>query len=321
MEYLILNEESIPFSSIADCKSYLPDFFKILSDALKHNMKSVRVTETFDVGWYNLNIADDFFVRDWISHQDKETKIRIKTIIDKTESPQIPANEIEADYNAQLSDFSLKHNRDIKTISLGAASLLGQIALSFQSKDYWNYSEIELLKIKLNNDGNIEEEACTVKNAAQFPHWEKHFTAIEAERKDSCKKGGVLWEQKELEFENLIFCKSTEKQFKQLSINSATFDKLWNNLKELNKFVCKCRNDDDLKVKANLNFSNESKSVENNPKLRKYRDIRLPDGSKKFFGLHIKNFPAALRLHFYPDYINQKIFIGYFGKHLPTKKN
>lgn len=117
------------------------------------------------------------------------------------------------------------------------------------------------------------------------------------------------------------FCNSTEKEFKQLNINNATYNKLWNNLKKLNKNVCECRNDDELKEKSKLDFSDESDSVKNNRKLSRYRMIMLPDGSRKFFGLHIKNFPSAMRMHFYPDYINHKIYIGYFGKHLPTKRD
>ena len=70
MEYLILNEEALPFNSISDCKTHLSEFFKILTHAFKHNMKSLRVAESFDSGWYNLQIADHFFVRDWISSQD-----------------------------------------------------------------------------------------------------------------------------------------------------------------------------------------------------------------------------------------------------------
>ena len=118
MEYLILNEESLPFNSISDCKIHLPEFFKILANAFKHNMKSLRVTESFDAGWYNLQIADNFFVRDWITAQDHDYKTRLKTIINKTESPQIPSTAIETAHNEKLSEFRLKQNNRIQTPSL-----------------------------------------------------------------------------------------------------------------------------------------------------------------------------------------------------------
>ncbi len=255
MEYLILNEESIPFKTVEDCKAHLPEFFDILIDAFKHNMKTVRVSEAFDSGWFNLEIYNGFYVRNWINDQEDDPGIRIKTIIDKTESPQIPIREIEVNENVQLSEFSLYNHKEIKTPSLGAAALLDQVAISFNSSNYWDCSEIELAKIELKNDGEIIESLCNVKNAAELSHWKEHLTSIEEERKESCRKGNKLWEQKDIEFENLIFCNSTEKKFKQLNINKSTYEKLWGNLKKLNSTVCECRNDDELKKKTKLNFS------------------------------------------------------------------
>lgn len=320
MEYLILNEESLPFNSISDCKTHLPEFFTILIHAFKHNMKSLRVTESFDSGWYNLQLADNFFLRDWVTAQENDYKTRLKTIINKTDSPQIPLSEIEAAHNEKLSEFLLKHDNRIQTPSLGAALLLNQLAISFRSHSCWDDSEIDLLKDTLQNDGSFAKEECVVKNTAQFFHWEKHFAVIEKERKENYKKGRKLWEQRTSEFPNCIFCSSTENQFKRLSINKATYDKLWDVLKNLDNSIADCSNNDELKGNTGLDFSYESNTVQNNPKLKRFRMITLPDGRTEFFGLHIKNFPDTMRLHFLPDYKAKKIYIGYFGKHLPTNK-
>ena len=85
-----------------------------------------------------------------------------------------------------------------------------------------------------------------MKNAAQFFHWETHFATVEKERKKNCKKGNDFWEQRNIEFQNCIFCNSTEKQFKQLHINDATYNKLWYILKKLNNSIPKCSNNDEL---------------------------------------------------------------------------
>jgi len=168
------------------------------------------ITEFFDTGWHNLQVADNFFVKDWVLSQKHDYKTRLKTIIDKTESPQIPVAEIEEEYNEQLFEFYLKHNNKIKTPSLGVASLLNQVSISFRSNNYWNKSEIYLLKNKPN-----------------------------------------------IEFQNCIFCNSTEKQFKQLHINDATYNKLWYILKKLNNSIPKCSNNDELKEKTlNLKWTN-----------------------------------------------------------------
>ena len=179
MEYLILNEQSLPFASMSDCDTHLPEFFKILIHAFKHNMKSLRVTEFFDSGWYNVQIADNVVVRNWITAQDDDYKTRLRTIINKTESPQIPPTDIEAEHNEKLSEFHLKQDTRIQTPSLGAAFLLKQLAISCKSHSCWDKLEIDLLKTSLKDDGgSFSKEECVVKNATQFSHWKKHFAAI-----------------------------------------------------------------------------------------------------------------------------------------------
>jgi hypothetical protein len=67
-----------------------------------------------------------------------------------------------------------------------------------------------------------------------------------------------------------------------------------------------------------LDVSGESETVRNNPEMRSKREFYLPNAEKKFFENHIKL--NGIRIHFYPNTNNKKIYIGYIGKHLPTKK-
>jgi len=297
MEYMILNEESIPFSSIVP----LPFLISLI-----------------DSGWYNLPLTDNYYMRNWIESQNIDYKRQLKTIIDKTVSPQIPVDEIETNNDALLSEFSLESNCEIQTPSLGVAVLLDQLAISFKSNSYWDYSEINLIRQKLNSNAEIIKNICIVKNATQFTNWQKHLKIINLERKENLRKGSKLWENRETEFVNLIFCQATKKQFQQFNFNNSTYNRLWENLTLLNDNISKCSNNSEFKKITKLNFSDESDSVKNNPKLSRYREFTLPNDNKEFFGLHVKNFPGAMRLHFIPDYSTNKIFIGYFGKHLPT---
>lgn len=320
MEYIVLNEESIPFDSRNDSEMYLPVFFEILSDAFVNKMDSIRITENLDSGWYNILVADGLYLRDWIGTQNIDYKIKLKTIIAKTKLPQIPVHEIEISSKYLLSEFWLANDCTIQTKSLGVAFLLKQLAISFQSNEIWNSSELNLTYSRIDEDENITEEICNAKNVTQFVHWQHHLRNIIKERRDNFRKGRELWEHRETEFSNLIFCNSTKKQFQQLDINDATYVKLYDNLQLLNNNIEECSNDSDLKGTTNLNFSDESESVKDNPKLRRFREFTLPNHETKFFGLHVKNFPASMRLHFYPDYLTKKIYIGYFGKHLPSKR-
>lgn len=320
MEYFILNEESIPFLRKQDCKINLPIFFKILSFAFKHGVQAIRVSNSFDSGWYGLPVAKNYYLRDWLEEQRRDYSSRIKSLISKTAVPQIPINEIGLSSRFEISEFSLAANKSIKAPSLGAAYLSNQTGLSFNSSEYWNSDLVKIIQTTLNQESDIVIQDCSVKNIAIIDHWNLFHNALEDQRKANCRKGRILWEQKEDEFPNLIFCHSTKKQLENMSVGDSVFSRLWDNLKALNSSIDECDNFNAFVKETNLDISDESDSVKQNKKLRRYREFTIPIGGKKFFGLHIKNFPGAYRLHILPDYEGSKVYIGYFGKHLPTAR-
>ena len=60
--------------------------------------------------------------------------------------------------------------------------------------------------------------------------------------------------------------------------------------------------------------STESQSVKNNPDLNKFRLFTI-DGEKVYFDNHLKNLSNGYRIYFLKK--DEKIYIGYIGKHLP----
>jgi len=130
-----------------------------------------------------------------------------------------------------------------------------------------------------------------------------------------------FWEYKDSLFPHLIFCNNVQSNMSVIA-SSGEFSGVINHLLGLNDFA-KCWNSGPfdgkkLKAQVGLNVSPESKSVTNNENLRQSRTFTLPDGRLKYFEWHIKT--ANLRFHFYPDQGKHIIYVGYIGKHLPTKK-
>lgn len=68
------------------------------------------------------------------------------------------------------------------------------------------------------------------------------------------------------------------------------------------------------KLKQCMDVSDESDSVKHNSKLSSHRYFNLPIGGVHCF-LHIKF--GDIRIHFYPNDSNRKIYIAYVGTHLP----
>jgi len=199
--------------------------------------------------------------------------------------------------------------------------LLKQLSISFESEVLWQRKNIEATKFEIIGD-ELTEEIIKIDNVSLHSTWLEYLAEFEAQRKSNLRKGKELWDNRSLEFKNLIFCDNSEKDFKGLAISDTNFGQLWNVLKTLDAYCLDSTNDYSLKSiqdKTKQDISDESDSVKQNPKLAIYRKFTV-NGVSFFLGFHVKNFSGAMRLHFLPDKENRKILIGYFGKHLPTKR-
>ncbi|NJK96837.1 MAG: hypothetical protein HC905_19695 [Bacteroidales bacterium] len=322
MEFLILNEESVPFKTIQDANEKFPGFITIVVDAFANRFKTIRVSEKIGKNWFELQICKDLPLREWLKGKDKELERKIKVFISKTDFPQIPLEMPNIKRRFEGCDFYLLDKPHQLFPSLSIAYLLKQLSISFESEVLWQRKNIEATKCEIIGD-ELTEEIVKIDNVSLHSTWLEYITEFEAQRKSNLRKGKELWENRSLEFKNLIFCGNSEKDFKGLSISDTIFGQLWNVLKTLDAYCLDSTNDYSLKSiqdKTKLDISDESDSVKQNPKLAIYRKFTVNSVSL-FFGFHVKNFSGAMRLHFLPDRENRKILIGYFGKHLPTKRD
>jgi len=321
MEYLILNEESLPFASIEEVNTSFPTFIRIFGAAIQHQFKAIRLSDKLDKGWFEIEVAKGHTLREWLTHQDIESTRKVKSIISKTVTPQIPAEEVLKAERFGLSAFYLFENPAIKTPSLGAAYLLDQLAISLNSAIYWQPKLIKIAHEELTQDAEIEESEAEAKNCCYWRDWEQYLAEFNAERQANLKKGNELWEQREAVFPGLRFVGNTNKQLTKLSLNDTVYNQLYTALKNLNDY-CSIQGADyslkSISEVTRLDISDESDTVKQNPRLRSWREFKIGE-ERYFFGYHVKNFSGALRLHFKPFPEENLIYIGYFGKHLPTK--
>ncbi|WMJ72023.1 hypothetical protein RCC89_02385 [Cytophagaceae bacterium ABcell3] len=320
MEFLILNEASIPYDSIEVADEQLPNFLNIVSGAFDNRVKAILLSNEIDRGWFELPITPLHSLREWLAlkRENRDFVRKVKFIITKTSAPQIPSSEILVNERHQLSNFFLKSSKEISVPSLGAAYLLKQLAVSFASAQLWLPRHIPLLHNELTTHGETRNEVI-VNNCATIDSWEAYLKVINQQRKVNLKKSNDLWNNRREIFPNLIFCGASEGQLQNLQVADTVFNQLLSALEKLNNY---CEDADSYSLQetveyTQLRISDESNSVKQNPKLRRHRMFMI-NGRKTFFGFHIKSFSGALRLYFLPDRSEQKIYIGYFGKHLPT---
>lgn len=325
MEYLILNEESVPFESHKDANDKFPVFLKLIDIAFSQRIKLIRTTGKFDTGWFEFPLTHNLVLREWIETKAYDYKAKVKSIISKTSFPIIPDDEIRILRRYELSEFSLTDDNTVPVPSLGAALLLNQLAISFYSNEYWREARINIQHYEIAETTGEDEKTtnANVNNISTIENWGIHFEKIDKQRKESVRNGKELWDNRDDWFPNIVFCGETDNQLRAFSFSKGVKTKTWEVLEKLNDFCSENNNAGTFTIsnlieKTGLDISLESETVRNNSKLKQLREFRKPNGNKEYFEWHIKNI-SNIRLYFQLNITEAQIFVGYIGKHLPTK--
>ena len=132
--------------------------------------------------------------------------------------------------------------------------------------------------------------------------------------------GQDLWEKREKLYPNLIFCENVKDNLYQDSEKYHIMN-VMTRLNRLQQYFSAYDGRYEPK-KLGMNARTESDTVKKEPSLKNLRLFRKPDGSEEFFFNHIgfSGKYSGGRIYFLPDDANKKCFIGYIGRHLPTKK-
>ncbi|MCF6345245.1 MAG: hypothetical protein L3J00_02105 [Thiomicrorhabdus sp.] len=314
---VIINDESLPFSSTVDCQNKLEDFFELI-----HYADSARVNfnqaDNRHGNWNTLNYAEGFIFGKWINHLDKDISLIVKNVISKVHCPLI---ELEEDKREALRDmlFMLSSDRSIEVTSLGIASHIESYAISFLSHKNWLSNPISIVRQWQENE-EWKEQSVDVPNISSLEHLKAYIAELENERQKNKNYLRDLVLQDNEDFPNLIFCNSALKNFKSPSITIDDFHKIIEALTKLNMAILTSNDIEDLKLNSELSISGESSATLENGKYARQREFIHPTLGKRLFEKHVKNFSNAKRMHILADFNKNKVSIGYFGRHLPTVK-
>jgi|SRR5690554_148643 len=319
MEYFVLNEHSFNLDGDASfVNGCLVTMFDVYREAVNRDFRQIRVTENIDSNWYEMDLGNQFTIRNWIENQtEKDYKTRLKSLISSTTTPIFRINDLDVKNKYSFSEFTYE-GADVPV--LGATFLLNQLSLSINSNQIWCSSTFSLHCLEL-----LEEEFCEstveVKNVTTLDHWLEHYEAIKNYRTSLAKNKD---ERKILidRFEDIIFTPQAYKQV--MNSDHEFFVDIWTNLQSVEDVINKVKQEKGslnyqklIEDCSSLRISDESDSVKQSPKLSNHRKF-MHDGVRHFFGHHIKKFNGAKRLHFIV--LDNKVVVGYAGKHLPTKK-
>lgn len=310
----------LTFNELSGNKKYInsetvTDLFKNLVEFLNELVK--------------LNVLDALIVNeDTFSSQDEDHLNFSKLVIDKSIEQKYRQFFLRFSdkYCKQINtsdvsgEFSIPINENyVKDVSCTYAFENEYDALSFPTNTVWadsailgKYTEIDSDKI-INKDA----EVTNVSTSTPIRDVAKKYQKL---LQTNISSGQDLWENREQLYPNLIFCSNVKNQ---LFEDSEKFH-IISVMKKLDGFQ-KYFSEYDGKYDPNklgMGARTESESVKKNPELRDLRLFIKPDGTKDYFYDHVgfNGKYSAGRIHFLPDDKKRMCYIGYIGRHLPTKK-
>jgi len=296
VKFSVFNELSLPISH----ESLFGSFFQVLEHLKAVGLDKIRMDREFTQYPEILpnTPLQQFFGQ--LQDRDKKTKLRsfINNGINIIESPLI--NDDEIDSLGEKIEPRYIFEGESTLGGLACADIWGTVAISFQSDKKWNNSLVDLDK-----DGAI----ISVKHISDSTHIQIHkdfFDELEQCIQLDIKPSN-FWERKDELFKNkIIFCDEVKKQIK--TVDTVIFSQAISILRDIENGI-KCLTD--------FTTSGESPTVEQDSNLKKLREFEI-DEKKEYFQNHIKNLPNGYRIYYFEK--NNKIYIGYIGTHLATKK-
>ena len=301
VNFSVFNELSLPLDNIKEFEN----FFELLTALRNLGLEKIRMDR--ELTQYPEILPNISFQQLVGQMTDKNKKRRLlsflKNGISVIESPLILDKEEE---HEQFLENEYSYNGNVTIGGLACCDVWNTICVSFLSHNKWDSENINLQKQTILD----EEKIITIRHASKKEHLEFHqqfFDEMEQELKLEINQNN-FWKKREKLFpKKIIFTKEVEKQIKNL--DSRVFQQAIGILRDVEK---------NRKEITDFKHSGESQSVKDDDSLKNKRSFTVDD-TKVYFDLHIKSLFNANRIYFLKK--EDKIYIGYIGTHLKTKKN
>jgi hypothetical protein len=303
VDYSILNTKSLPFSSKEDFYRELQNFSMILNYLRdKGYYKSIRSM----VDIKSLDIVEGTNLQKLLGEiRDRDMRRRVTSLFTNKvipfEYPISPTGE-------ELGLIEYRY-LDERVDEIGYADIFQTLLISFNSDEKWDKDRLTLKKIILEESGDYIEQEVEIYNASRSEHLEDNleiFEKIDNEKIESLTKN--FKEVYRTIFKKLEFSVDVIKDIDYLDKRILR-----------DAIVILYQLEIDKKKISDFTYTGESESVMNNPELREKRKFKMENGEEYYMFQHIKNLPDGNRIYFYKK-SEEKIYIGYIGKHLKTAK-
>jgi len=322
---LIFNHHALLFDSIELAEGAMPEFLRVCLTASRMGLNLIRVDDSIDKKLFNIQLAPAYFWRDWYNKHSKLPASRELVQVFRSIQTKPLFTTDDFDHDLELFDVRLPHSKESQT-ALTASAWHQLPLISFPTRNPWDHSPIDVIVEKLVESGELTPEQKSLTNIHSIHILNSIRQQLQAERKQIQCSGKILYQKREEFFPFLEFCGKTEMQLDSWSGSSSSLQQVQSTLLLLSEFVRNWQDGEFTDYSheklresgLSQEVSGESSTVRNNPKLRRHRHFYLPNGTKEFFQNHIK-LSHGIRLHFFPDSSDKKVYVAYIGKHLPLQ--
>ncbi|WP_338935558.1 hypothetical protein [Fusobacterium polymorphum] len=288
VNYVVFNSQSLPFKDEHSFQESLSEFIKIFKKlSLGRYYTKIMIKGTpFNIEFYKgVNILQ-------IKNKDLKTKI-LSLIIN---------HFIEMDYSNDFKSLEYQY-RGNENEEMGYVHKYDTFLISFLLSDEWKNPKIELQKIFL-EEANLVVNNVFIDNLSQENHFLIHKNKLKS------KESEII----ELLIDN--FPKNKTIFFNKIIVNKAVEEKInvlphdvWKKAVEIMYNI-----EFGYQNITDYDWSDESDTVKQNPKLKKERLFKFDNGESLHIFTHIKNFPQGYRMYYLEK--DNKIYICYLGCHL-----
>ena len=315
---LVFNELSINQKFLnnieKECaRQRINDFIEFL-----HSLKKTDVLEAFLASYdiCALGTTDGYSIKDWLddSNVNPEHKKFFRNFITKHCQYIEKGDYLTSEFKLNILDD------EYMGLGLTCACELESATSSIVTNEIWGSRQISGEFQYINEEENVVTDFQSINNFFCCSHVEE---LVENNRQflyNDISSGQDLWEKRELLFPNLIFCECVKRQLYD-DPERYHIIKIMERLQHLQNYFASY---DGIYDADRLGFSarSESDTVKSNPTLRNMRYFKKPNGEFSFFFDHL-GFTGKYsggRIYFLPCDSEKKCYIGYIGRHLPTKK-
>ena len=319
---LVFNHHSLPFDSVAQADSAIPEFLRICLRSQRIGYSVILVDESVDSQWFCVRLAGEYFWRDWYRKKRGSAEERdVIRVFLGIATRSFGINDVPEPclFEVHVPGFQTAFS------ALRAAVGFEAPLVGFSTRSPWNASPVAVVIERLGTDGVVDTRPGELVNLHSLDVFAIFEADFRKRKEDALGSGRDVLEQWDLLYPLLVLCDRAKGQLASWSHSATVLEQVKASLSALERFSSEWKEDlvpaysrEALRA-AGLNHevSGESETVRNNPDLKKRREFWLPCGRKEVFEDHVK-LSGGFRIHMYADVNTRNLYIGYVGPHLPT---